>query len=251
MHEITPITQHNIEIEQNSLTWNSKPLLRLTYKQFYKEIIACLSTAPGKVVELGSGVGGFKNFYPKCIATDLFPNPWIDQVESAYNLSFKDSSVSTIIMFDVFHHIEFPGTALKECYRALAPGGRVVIFEPYISLLGFFVYGLLHKEPVAFTKKIRWVIPENCVPDRSYYAAQGNATRIFGTFSPFHNEVSADWTVISHKKFSALSYILSGGFSGPSLYSEKFLPFFRSIEKILDTAPFLSATRTLIVLEKK
>lgn len=246
-----PLEQHNIEIEQNMRAWQEKPLLRLVYKQFYEEIVKHLSSFPGKTVELGSGVGGFKNFYPTCIATDIFSNPWIDQVESAYGLSFADNSVSTIIMFDVFHHIAFPGTALKECHRALIYGGRVIIFEPYISPLGFFVYGLLHKEPIAITKKIQWFHSKEKDLDGSYYAAQGNATRIFGLLSKFETELCEDWKIVEHKKFSAISYILSGGFSKPSLYSIKFLPVVKILEKILDRFPLLFATRTLIVLEKK
>jgi len=40
----------------------------------------------------------------------------------------------------VFHHLEFPGTALAEFARVLRPGGRVVIFEPGLGVLGGFAY---------------------------------------------------------------------------------------------------------------
>jgi hypothetical protein len=46
---------------------------------------------------------------PECVTTDIFPNPWLDRVENAYALNFADASVGNLILFDVFHHLEFPG----------------------------------------------------------------------------------------------------------------------------------------------
>ena len=74
----------------------------------------------GSVVELGSGIGNIKEVIPKCLCTDLFPNPWLDYVENAYALSFGSASVSNLILFDVFHHLKYPGTALQEFHRYTA-----------------------------------------------------------------------------------------------------------------------------------
>ena len=92
-----PLDQHNIEIQANKKSWESKPLLRAVYAGFYTRLNAWVrEDIAGSVVELGSGVGNFKSVYPSAVATDLFPNPWIDQVENAYRLSFADSSVSNL-----------------------------------------------------------------------------------------------------------------------------------------------------------
>lgn len=245
------IEQHNIEIQKNLESWQRKPLLQKIYKEFYDLILEWVrKDLKGEVVELGSGIGNFKSVYPKCIATDIFPNPWIDQVESAYKLSFQNNSVSNLILFDVFHHLAFPGSALEEARRVLVEKGRVIIFEPYISMFGLIVYGALHHEPVGLFKKINWFNKaEN--PDEKYYAAQGNATRIFCGLSEFKKEISINWNVIKIKKMSALSYILSGGFSKPALYPNSFLPAIRFVEKVLDLLPAVFATRMMVVLEKK
>jgi len=156
------IDQHNLEIQKNLEAWNKKPLLREIYRGFYDLILKWVrSDLKGEVVELGSGIGNFKSVYPKCIATDIFPNPWIDQVESAYNLSFQNNSVSNLVLFDVFHHLAFPGSALKEFNRVLAKDGRVIIFEPYISLLGLIIYGIFHHEPVSLFKKMVKILMNN------------------------------------------------------------------------------------------
>jgi len=246
------IEQHNIEIQKNLEAWNKKPLLREIYKGFYDLILKWVrSDLNGEVVELGSGIGNFKSVYSKCIATDIFPNPWIDQVESAYNLSFQNSSVSNLVLFDVFHHLAFPGSALNEFNRVLVKGGRVIIFEPYISLLGVIIYGIFHHEPVSLFKKINWFYKNGENPDEQYYAAQGNATRIFRKNLEIRGKSLEEWNIIEIKKMSALSYVLSGGFSKPSFYSIKNLPLIKKIEKVLDLLPLIFATRLLVVLEKK
>ncbi len=176
------IEQHNIEIHSNKEKWENKPLLRKIYLGFYQDIVRWLNLNDfGAVVELGSGIGNFKMAYPSCITSDIFPNPWIDRVESAYRLSFQNAAVSNLILFDVFHHLAFPGSAFEEFKRVLGDKGRVIIFDPYISVLGLLVYGVFHHEPVALFKKINWMRDGKADPDDTYYAAQGNATRVFSS----------------------------------------------------------------------
>ena len=51
---------------------------------------------------------------------DLFSNPWLDRRENCYAMNFADGSVSHLILFDVWHHLRYPGTALREFHRVLA-----------------------------------------------------------------------------------------------------------------------------------
>mgnify|MGYP001814106170 FL=1 len=154
-------SRHNDEIAQNLEHWNRKPSLQKSYSAFHQLMAQYLAEpAGGQVVELGSGIGNIKETIPDCLRTDLFPNPWIDQVENAYQLSFSDESVSNLIMFDVFHHLRYPGTALAEAFRVCSPGGRLIIFEPCVSLLGRLVYGPLHAEPLALTEEFTWQAPD-------------------------------------------------------------------------------------------
>ena len=244
------IDLHQGLIEKNYEYWNRKPILKILYGDFYRRIAAQLSNLPeSKTVELGSGLGNIHEFIPNCIRTDLFPNPWIDQIENAYQLSFADESVSDLILTDVFHHLKYPGTALEEFSRVLRKGGRVIMLEPCISALGLLVYGILHDEPIALTKEIEWRAPEGWSPNQiDYYAAQGNASRIF-LGRRFRNKLG-DWRRIKTQRLSAIAYAASGGFSKPQLYPTSALPLIRKIEKVLDIFPFLFATRLLVILEK-
>jgi len=244
------IDLHQEFILKNSQHWHQKPLLKGLYADFYRLIAQHLSNLPNaKTVELGSGLGNIQEVIPNCLRTDLFPNPWIDQIENAYQLSFANESVSDLILTDVFHHLKYPGTALKEFLRVLRKGGRVLMLEPCMSALGLLVYGIPHDEPIAILKKIEWTAPEDWSPEKiDYYAAQGNATRIFvgSTFRP----KLVDWQKTEIVPFSAFAYAASGGFSKPQLYPTSMLPWIKRLEKLLNLFPALFATRLLIILEK-
>lgn len=244
------INLHQDLINKNHAYWNRKPLLRSVYKDFYQLIAKQLSNLPdGKIVELGSGLGNIHEVIPKCIRTDLFPYPWIDQIENAYQLSFTDESISDLILTDVFHHLKYPGTALDKFHRVLRKGGHVIMLEPCMSALGVVVYGAFHTEPIGINKKIEWLAPQGWSAEHiDYYAAQGNATRIF--VGRNFRSLLKDWKVIKTIRLSAISYVASGGYSAPQLYPTAILPLLRGVEKGLDLLPTLFATRLLIILEK-
>jgi len=247
---MTDISQHDFEIHENLKYWNSKPLLREVYAEFHREIATRLQgIPPGPIVECGSGVGNLKTVLPQCMTTDLFPNPWIDQVENVYALSFAPSSVAAIVLFDVFHHLEYPGSALAELHRTLIPGGRLVIFDPAMGLLGRTVLGLFHHEPLGLRRKIVWEAPPSFSPDQQhYYAAQGNAWRVFARGE--HQLYPKDWNIVELCFFPALVYLLAGGFRGPTLVPRICIPLAQAIDRLLEMIPRLFASRMLIVLQK-
>ena len=246
-----PEEQHNIEIQQNLSYWEKKIVLKKIYKSFYNLIIENVNfSLDGLIVEIGSGIGNLKSVIPQALCTDIFQNPWIDQVENAYNLSFTKETISNLILFDVWHHLQYPGNALNEFKRVLKPNGRIIIFDPDISLLSFIVYGLFHHEPIGYRKKIKWFAPSHLnYKDFAYYAAQGNANRIF--CSNKYDKLLSNWKRIHVKHITSVSYIASGGYSKPQLYPKCFLPFMNFIDHLLSKFPLLFATRLLVVLEKK
>jgi SAM-dependent methyltransferase len=246
------IDQHNKEIHENLGYWNRKPALRDVYSDFYRTIAAQLRGCPdGPIVECGSGIGNLKSVIPHAIATDLFPNPWLDRTENVYRLSFADESLAAVILFDVFHHLEFPGEALREIRRVLLPEGRLVIFEPGMGLLGRVILGTAHHEPLAMRQAIRWLPPPDWDPlNSTYYAAQGNSWRIF-VRREFNREIERDWNVASVEPMVALRWLLTGGFRGPLLLRKWMIPLVRLLESMLGLMPKTFASRLLVVLEKR
>ena len=249
MQAVCPLAQHQIEIEENLCSWECKPLLRKIYESFHREILAwCHQETKLATVEIGSGLGQIKTVIPDCITTDIFSNPWLDRTENAYRLSFADGAVANLILFDVWHHLRYPGSALNEFRRVLTPGGRLIIFEPCMSLLGFIVYGLFHHEPIALQQPLRWFAPNNwSESETDYYAAAGNAWRVF-----YRGEAAEQlngWRLLRMRRLAALSYVASGGFRAPQLYPGRFLPLLQLLDRGLNYLPSLFATRLLVVLE--
>jgi SAM-dependent methyltransferase len=244
----TPLEQHNIEIHQNRENWGRKPGLRAAYERFYREIAARIRRdINGRIVELGSGLGNIKTVIPDCVTTDIFPNPWIERVEDAYQLSFEDGSVSNLILFDVWHHLQFPGSALKEFRRVLAPGGRIIVFDPAMGLIGRIVFGGFHHEPLGLNQPIAWEAPSgSSSKEFRYYAAQGSASRIFT--KPEFKPRLAGWRVAELTYFSGLAYVATGGFRGPQLVPGMVLEWLTPLDSVLSGIPWI-ASRMLVVLE--
>jgi hypothetical protein len=115
--------------------------------------------------------------------------------------------------------------------------------------LGRFVFGLFHHEPLGLEQDIQWRPGDDFRPESpGYYAAQGNASRIF-IGDKFRAQLS-EWQVTEVKYYSALAYLGTGGFRGPQLYPVKLLPVLNRLDAFLSKFRVL-ASRMLVVLEKK
>jgi SAM-dependent methyltransferase len=244
---MTYLTQYQTEIQKKLRSWNSKPLLQQVYAAFYRQIIALIDPQiPGRIVEIGSGIGKFKAHLPQAVTTDLFMNPLLDSACDGYEMPFADGTLSHLILFDVFHHLRAPNSFFREAHRALAPSGRVILLEPYISWTSWLVYGLLHHEPIAWWQPID--LTTTTPPSRDCYAAQGNATRLF--FRREFRDWHPGWKIFHARAFSSFSYLLSGGYSKPALYPASCLGLLRHCDEFLSKWPRTFGARCLIGIER-
>jgi SAM-dependent methyltransferase len=241
---VKPLEQHQLEIQRNKESRAAKPLIRKIYADFYDRIVHELDRGiPGAIVEIGSGSGDLKARIPEAISTDLFENPWLDLVADAYRLPFCSGSVSNFVLLDVFHHLARPIAFLQEAQRVLAKNGRIILIEPYISWISSIAYGCFHHEPVAWKAPID--LSAEPPLDQSYYAAQGNATRLFfSSLSPLPNDLRP----LKTRAVSDFTYLLSGGLSKPGFYPAFAYPALKTLDCALSFIPSLFAARCLVVL---
>jgi SAM-dependent methyltransferase len=235
-------------LQEHKVTWEQKPILRVLYTRWYKEMAAQLTS--GKTLELGGGSGNFKEFAPNVTSTDIMPLPWIDMVADAQNLPFSAQSFDNIVMFDVLHHIENVSLFFKEALRVLRPGGRVVIMEPYISLVSWSVYHFLHPESVNFKQDpLAWVEPS---PNRQPFDSnQAFATILFERKFKNFRQKYPQFLKVYHRRLAFFAYPLSGGFDKPSLLPMALLKPILTLENYLSFLSRILAFRILVVLEKR
>ena len=236
--------------EKNRKAYKEKSLLRLIYKDYYKQIHNQIRTDTlYPSLEIGSGGGNIKEIIPECITTDQFIDNKIDQIENIYNLSFESNSISNIILLDVFHHLEFPRLAINEMYRVLASKGRIIMIEPAMGLIPKIIFKLFHDEPLGLNLKIKWDDTPKKIPDLDeYFAAQSIPWRAF-VKKEFKIEDNFKMKLV--EPFSDFAYLASGGYSYPSFYPKMIYPLVKSIDRLLSVlSKKIFSARMLIVLEK-
>lgn len=244
------IAEHQRQIEENLRYWEAKPVLREIYRDFHRLLSRYLSDMPGETVEIGSGIGNIKEVIPHCVRTDIFPNPWNDRQENIYRLSMADSSVANLILFDVFHHLEYPLDALDECRRVLHTGGRLLVFDHAMSAAGFLFSKFIHHERAGFLKSYSLRASGASGLDAPrYYADHANARRIFE--QRFEELLQPIWRRVAVVRLPAIKWLLSGGYRGPSMVTAGNNQILDHLERMTSCFPLAFGLRLLIVLERQ
>jgi SAM-dependent methyltransferase len=235
---------------KNRKTYQNKDLIKIIYNNYYKKIKENIYTSnKKKILELGSGGGNIKKVIQNCITSDQFKNENIDRIENIYNINFKKNSISNIILIDVFHHLQFPGLALKEIHRVLIKNGRIIMVEPAMGFIPRTIYKIFHYEPNGFDLKINWNDTPKRIPSlNQYFAAQSLPWRAF-----FLKELNlrSKYKIKLIKPFSDFAFLLSGGYSYKAFYPKFLYSLIKLIDKILTSISIkIFSARMLIVLEK-
>lgn len=228
-------------------TWKKKPVLRRLYTDWYQKIAGQM--VAGKTLELGGGSGNLKEFAPDVMCTDIVDVPWLDAQVDAQCLPFSDSSLSNIVLFDVLHHIENPSLFFREANRTLREKGRIIIMDPYNSLMSWPVYHFLHPEPVDFQQNpLALVEPSK---DREPFDAnQAIAQLTFDKYYSQFKEMFPHLKLIQKRYLSFWVYPLSGGFENRSLIPDGLAALMMKLENRLEFLGRLMAFRIFLVLEK-
>jgi SAM-dependent methyltransferase len=227
--------------------WETKTCLRQLYGEWYAQIKALL--APGLSVELGSGPGNLKTYLPDAISTDIVQLPWLNAVLDAVELPFRTGSLGNLVLFDVLHHLAAPADFFHEAARVLAPGGRIVIVDPYISPASHLVFCLFHPEPVDFRQD---PLASTGMDRRKdpFVANQAFATRLFWRDLEGTLPRLPDFRLVHRSRSDMFRYPMSGGFDHAALAPGFVFEPLRWLEQALPVLLPLLAFRTVVALER-
>jgi SAM-dependent methyltransferase len=237
------------QLQVQRAAWERRPLLRALYAEWFDRVVQQLSDVDGPTVELGCGIGMFKEFQVEIVATDVIATPWTDAVVDAQQLPYHDSSIANFVLIDVLHHLPRPQRFLAEAERALRPGGRVVMVEPYCSPVSTPLYKLFHFE--------RTDLEPNPFADKAqsgrdpFDSNQALSTLIFWRHLEQFRARHPRLEVARRERFALLAYPLSGGFTGRQLVPHNLFGVLKVAERLLRPLAPLAAFRCLIALEKR
>jgi SAM-dependent methyltransferase len=229
--------------------WDERPLLRSLYGDWFAEIVARLSDVPGPTIELGSGAGGFAEYFPRVVATDIAASPWTDEVVDAERLPYGDGTVANLVMVDVLHHLSRPAAFLAEAERVLAAGGRTVLLEPYCSPASTIAYRRFHHEDLDLT--VDPLDDQAHSGDDPFDANGALPTLLFWRHADAVAAHFPGLTITERRRLGWLAYPLSGGFTRKPFVGFRTGRALMRMERVLGRLldPLL-AFRCLVVLER-
>ena len=234
-------------LNERKQIWKSKKILKRLYHNWSRIIGSALR--PGSILEIGGGSGNLKAFFKDAISSDVVFVPWIDAVLDAHHLPFHNATFDNMILFDVLHHLHDPAQFFSEAQKVLKRKGRIVLMEPYISLVSFLVYQFLHHEGMD------WNIDpfkKECLKKNRNHL-HGNQAIPTLIFERYKNRFEKDFPglkTIKKERMDFIIYPLSGGFHNPSLCPLFLYSTLEYLEKILHPLNRFLAFRLLVVLEK-
>ena len=244
---VTTMQKNSQILSKRREIWKSKQILKRLYHNWCQLIGSNLR--PGSILEIGGGSGNLKEFFPDAISSDILFTPWTDAAIDAHQIPFKDAILDNIVLFDVLHHLIDPVSFFREAQRTLKKKGRIVLMEPYISWVSFFIYRFLHAEGMI------WNIDPfkkggTREDNNHFYGNQAIPTLIFERNKKIFIGKFPRLKIIRKQRMDFILYPLSGGFHNPSLCPLFLYSKLNKLENLLYPFNRFLAFRILVVLEK-
>ena len=239
-------------LHEHRRLWSSKPVLARVYAPWFD---ALLAAAPhgARVLEVGAGPGFLeegargRRHDLRWFASDLHAAPWNDLAADAGRLPLAPASVDAVLGLDVLHHLADPAAFFRESARALRPGGRIALVEPWITPLSWVVYRFFHQEHCRLSVDAWRPFPgagkdsfdgDAAVPWKIVRATQEAAWRELGLLAP------------RAVRLNAFGYLLSLGFRPASLLPASLTGPVAALDRATRWLAPLTALRAVIVWEK-
>jgi SAM-dependent methyltransferase len=122
------------KVDYFSHNWKALEIANASFQRFSSNI-------RGTVLDIGCGTAPYRDEISH-LGSAYIPVDWPNSrhqmshvrvfADVAQALPFSDAVANTIVAFQVMEHLAEPEVFLKECYRLLAPGGRLILTLPFL-----------------------------------------------------------------------------------------------------------------------
>jgi len=192
----------------------TKPLTRDVFESFYRRCRRAdtrffASSTANVRIELGSGAGSMKELFPDVYTSDVRFLPFVDFVARGEELPFADASIRAIYAINVMHHVSDPRAFFGELSRAVAPGGGVVMIEPYYGPVARLLFPRLFTSEEYDPRAQGWPVHARHKPASG--ANQALSYIVLRRDRVVWEREFPDLELVLDQPHTHLAYVLSGG----------------------------------------
>lgn len=104
---------------------------------------AIIPLVQGRLLDIGAGDNLLVKLYSNGIGVDVYDfGGGATIVEDSRNLPFSDASFDTVTFIACLNHIPYRNEVLKEAYRILKPGGKIIatMIPPLLGIVGHAIW---------------------------------------------------------------------------------------------------------------
>jgi len=153
MHKILVVVAFGLKNNMNTVGIKNK----IVRDEWLKKILSQIPSG-NKILDAGAGELRYKKFCSHLnyvsqdfaqydgvgdevgLHTKQWDNSKLDIISDIINIPVKNESFDAVMCVEVFEHLPEPIKAIKEFFRILKPGGKLILTTPFCSLTHFAPY---------------------------------------------------------------------------------------------------------------
>jgi SAM-dependent methyltransferase len=240
-------------LEVHAAVLRRKPMLAEVFAECHRVFLELdrrhFGDTPGLRIELGAGVAPVRDTFPEVLATDVVPGDGLDRVLDAQDLDLEDGSVRALYGQNCFHHFPDPARFLAEAERVVAPGGGVLLIEPYHGPVASVLYKRLFASEDFDKDMPGWTT----AAEGPMYGA--NQALSYIVFERDRAELERRFPglelVATEPLTNYVRYLLSGGLNFRQLVPTASAPLLKGVERLLRPARRALALHHVVVLRRR
>ena len=232
----------------------TKPQTRRVFERAYRLALSLelqhAADTPGGRWEIGSGAGFLREVVPDVISTDFKMLPFVDVVCAAEALPVRDGALRSVFAFNVFHHLYSPRAFLTDMLRVLAPGGVVVLIEPWHGPAARLLFPRIFATESYEPEATEWEEGSRTGGPMSR-ANQALAYVVFRRDRARFAREFPELEIVAEQPYSHVTLLASGGVNFRALAPRWAMGALETLEGILGPMSGLLSLQQVIVLRRR